>query len=135
MTYETRPRELLRMIRPQEVRTYALAKGWRRVPGVNGEIALFNHPHAQWDQLLVPLDETFDDYDKRIYEVIRTLAGIESRSEMEVLNDLLMADSDILRLGVTSAATDRGLIPLAEGINLLAGARKSLLASACSVLN
>src|SRR5262245_20426179 len=135
MTYETRPRELLRLIRPQEVRTYALAKGWRRVPGVNGEIALFNHPQAQWDQILVPMDETFDDYDKRILEVIQTLAGIESRPEMEVLNDLLMADSDILRFRVTSSATGRGLIPLGEGVNRVGGARKSLLASACSVVN
>src|SRR5438067_12586621 len=75
MTSETRPRELLRLIRPQEVRTYALAKGWRRVRGVNGEIALFDHPRVQWEQLVVPMDETFDDYDKRIFEVIQTLAG------------------------------------------------------------
>ena len=135
MTYETRPRDLLRLIRPQEVRTYALAKGWRRVRGVNGEIALFDHPRVQWEQLVVPMDETFDDYDKRIFEIIQTLAGIESRPEMEILNDLLMPDSDILRFRVASSATGQGWVPLSEGINLLAGARKSLLASACSVVN
>src|SRR5262249_2432663 len=133
MTYETRPRELLRLISPQEVRTYALAKGWRRVPGVNGEIALFDQPGFQWEQLVVPMDETFDDYDRRIFEVIRTLAEIEARPETEILDDLLMPDSDVLRFRLTSPAAARGLVPLVEGANLLSGARKALLASACSV--
>jgi hypothetical protein len=135
MTYETRPRNLLRSISPQEVRTYALAKGWRRVPGVNGEITVFDHPSIQWEQLIVPMDETFDDYDKRVFEVIQTLAGIEARPATEILDDLLMPDSDVLRFSVTSPATARGLVPFVEGIGLLSGARKGLLASACSVLN
>ncbi len=135
MTYETRPRDLLRLISPQEVRTYAKAKGWRRVEGINGEIALFEHLEAPWEQLVVPMDETFDDYDKRIFEVIQTLAGIEARPVAEILDDLLMPDSDVLRFRVTSSVTARGLVPLIEGTNLLSGARKSLLASACSVLN
>jgi hypothetical protein len=129
------PREILRLVNPQQVRAYALAKGWLRVPGVNGDIALFNHPRAQWDQLLVPMDERFDDYDQRISDVIRTLAGFESRPATEVLNDVLALESDILRVRVTSAATGRGSVPLVEGINLLVGARKGLLAAACSVIH
>jgi hypothetical protein len=123
------------LVNPQQVRSYALAKGWLRVPEVNGEIALFRHPASQWDQLLVPLDETFDDYDKRIFEVVQTLAGFEARSPMEVLDDLLIPDSDVLRFRVTSLATARGSVPLIEGINLLEGVRRSLLATACSVVH
>src|SRR5262245_50020815 len=135
MSSETLPRELLRLVKPQQVRTYALAKGWLRVPGVNGDIALFNHPQAQWDQLLVPMDEGFDDYDKRIFDVIQTLAGVESRMPTDVLNEVLTPESDILRFRVTSAATGRGSVPLVEGIHLLEGVRKSLLAAACSVVH
>jgi len=135
MNYETRPRELLRLVKPQQVRGYALAKGWQRVQGVNGEIALFDHSHSQWRQLVVPMDETFDDYDKRVFEVVQTLSEIESRPGTEILNDLLMPDSDVLRFRVTSASTARGLVPLIEGIALVEGAKKSLLAAACSVVN
>jgi hypothetical protein len=105
------------------------------VHGVNGQIALFDHPHAHWRQLLVPMDETFDDYDKRVFEVVQTLSEIESRSATEILNDLLMPDSDVPRYHVTSPAASRGLVPLVEGIDLVEGAKKSLLASACSVVN
>ena len=135
MDYECRPRELLRLVKSQQVRSYALARGWRRVQGVNGEIALFDHPQAQLRQLLVPLDETFDDYDKRVFELVQTLSEIESRSRTEILNDLLMPDSDILRYHVNSPTASRGLVPLVEGIDLVEGAKKSLLASACSVVN
>ncbi len=135
MNYETRPRELLRLVKPQQVRSYALAKGWQRVPGVNGEIALFDLPNSQWRQLVVPMDETFDDYDKRVFDVVQTLSEIESRPGAEILNDLLMPDSDVLRFGVASTSTARGLVPLTDGIALVEGAKKSLLAAACSVVN
>jgi hypothetical protein len=70
-----------------------------------------------------------------ISEVIQTLAGVEARPAREILDDLLMPDADIVRFRVTSPAAARGSVPLVEGTNLLSGARKSLLASACSVLN
>ena len=33
------PNSLLQRLKPQQVRGYALAKGWQRLPGVNGDIA------------------------------------------------------------------------------------------------
>ncbi len=62
MMNETLPKEILQSVKPQQVRGYAIAKGWQRVPNANGGIALFNHPGAQWDQLIVPMDESIDDY-------------------------------------------------------------------------
>jgi hypothetical protein len=135
MSNEMLPRTLLRQVTSQRMRAYAQANGWRRVAGVNGGIALFDHPGASWDQLLVPMDETYDDYDRSVLEVIRTLSGFESRAPWEVLNDLLMFDSDVLRFRVGSAAARRGTLPLSEGIRLLEGARRSLLAAASSVID
>ena len=111
--------DILQLIKPQHVRSYALAKGWKRVPGVNGEIALFNHPRGQLDQLIVPTDESFDDYANRLREVVENLAQFESRPIGEALNDLITPDADIVRYRVASAATGRGSIPLMEGIRLL----------------
>jgi hypothetical protein len=123
------------IIKPQQVRSYALAKGWQRMPGVNGNIALFNHPQGHWDQLIVPMDESFDDYAKRLGDVVENLAKFESRPVAEVLDDLITPEADILRYRVASQATGRGSIPLLEGVRLLDGARRSLLAEACSVLS
>ena len=135
MPDEALPEDILQLIKPQHVRNYALAKGWKSVPGANGEIALFSHPRGQWDQLVVPMDESFDDYAKRLSEVVENLARLESRPIVEVLNDLIAPDADILRYRVVSPATGRGSIPLMEGIRLLEGAKRSILAAACSVVN
>jgi hypothetical protein len=135
MSNEALPKEILQLIKPQQVRSYALAKGWQRVPGVNGKIALFSHPQGQWDQLLVPMDESLDDYAKRLRDVVENLAEFESLPVVEVLNDLMAWDADTLRYRVASSATGRGSIPLMEGIQLLEGAKRSILAAACSVLN
>jgi hypothetical protein len=135
MAHEALPKDILKLIKPQQVRGYALAKGWQRVPGVNGEVALFNHPRGQFDQLIVPMDESLDDYAKRLREVVENLAGFESRTVTEVLNDLITPEADILRYRIASAVTGRGTIPLLDGIRLLDGAKRSLLAAACSVVN
>jgi hypothetical protein len=135
MSHEALPEDILQLIKPQQVRSYAIAKGWHRVPNVNGEIALFNHPEGQWDQLIVPMDESFDDYANRLRDVVENLAGFEARPVAEVLNDLLTPEADILRYRVASPATGRGSIPLMEGIRLLEGAKRSILAAACSVVN
>jgi hypothetical protein len=135
MLNEPLPADLIGLVTPQHVRGYALAKGWQRVPGVNGNIALFNHPGAKWDQLIVPMDTRFDDYAKRIAEVIENLAAFEQRGATEILSDLLLPDSDVLRYRVVSAAASKGTLPLLEGIGLLEGAKRSLQAAACSVVN
>ena len=135
MSHEALPKNILQLIKPQQVRSYALAKGWQRVPDVNGRIALSTIPRGKWDQLIVPMDESFDDYAKRLRDVVENLAAFESRPVVEVLNDLMAADADILRYRVASSATGRGSIPLMEGIRILEGAKRSILAAACSVLN
>ena len=135
MLHEGLPKNILQLIKPQQVRSYALAKGWQRVPDVNGRIALFNHPNGNWDQLIVPMDESFDDYANRLRDVIENLAAFESRPVVEVLNDLITPDADILRYRVASLATGRGSIPLMDGIQLLEGAKRSILAAACSVVS
>lgn len=135
MPREDLPKDMLQLLRPQQVRSYALAKGWQRIPNVGGGIALFSHPGADLDQLLVPMDETFLDYSRRLRDVVETLADFEHRPVEEVLNDLIVSESDIVRFRVASPATERGSIPLQEGIRLLEGAKRSLLAAAHSVLS
>lgn len=134
MVDKSLPNNILQLLKPQQVRGYALAKGWQRVPGVNGDIALFQHPEGEWDQLIVPMDESLDDYAKRLRNVVENLASFEHRPAAEVLNDLLSPDADILRYRVVSPATGRGTIPLVDGIQLLEGAKRSILAAACSVV-
>lgn len=135
MFHDPVPKSVLKLITPQQVRSYALAKGWQRVAGVNGEIALFSHPGGQFDQLIVPMDDSLDDYANRLCDVVENLSEFESRPAAEVLNDLMAPESDTVRYRVASIATGRGSIPLIDGIRLLDGAKRSILAAACSVVH
>jgi len=81
------------------------------------------------------MEESFDDYAKRLRDVVESLAAFESRPVIEVLNDLVNVDADTLRYRVASPETGRGSIPLMEGIQLLEGARRTILAAACSVVS
>lgn len=135
MPREPRIDRILRSVKPQQVRSYALARGWQRIPQRNPNLAVFGHANADFEQLLVPMDDELLDYDRRLAEVVETLAGFEQRSAESILADLLTSDADIVRFRVSSPATDGGSIPLAEGIRLLEGSKRSLLAAAHSVLN
>lgn len=87
--------DLLKLIKPQQVCCYALANGWRRVPTKWPEIALFNSPTGELDQLIIPMDQSFHDYERRLEEVIENLAQAESRPAITVLHDLLTHEADI----------------------------------------
>jgi hypothetical protein len=134
MSYRDLPEDLLLQVRPFEVRRYAVAEGWRRVEGVNGTIALYQHPESDLDQLIVPLDPSMDDYGRGTADIIARLAERSGLSPIQVLEDLLNSPCDVLRFRLDEPDSQRGTIPLVQGIGLLAAAERALLSSACSVI-
>lgn len=134
MSYKGLPENLVARINPIDARAYATASGWKRVPNLNGKLAVYSHAKSDLDQLLIPLDSGMVDYRHRMAEVIANLAEDQGRPATEVLNDLLMPPSDVLRFRVDEPQNEAGIVPLVQGIDLLEGARKAILASACSVV-
>lgn len=134
MRYEQLPEDLLQLVTPQQARSYLLAKGWQRVPGVNGTIALFSRPESDEEQVIVPMEPSFDDYARRVADVVLELAEFEKRPTAEVLQDLLAPDADVVRYSVSSAGAEPGSLPLPQASRLLEGAKRSLLAAACSAI-
>ena len=134
MNYKGLPEHLVVRIKPADARAYAAASGWVRVPARNGKAAVYNRPGSDLDQLLIPLDPDLSDYSKRMAEVVEGLAEHQDRPAAEVLNDLLISPSDVLRFRVDEPETEAGVVPLVQGIELLEGARRAILASACSVV-
>jgi hypothetical protein len=134
MNYKGLPDSLVARINPMDARGYAIASGWKRLAGVNGKVAVYNYPGSDLDQLIVPIDAGAPDYARRMAEVVANLAEKEGRPAREILNDLLIPPSDVLRFRLDEPATQSGLLPLDQGIDLLMGARKALLSAACSVV-
>ncbi|WP_152050801.1 hypothetical protein [Tautonia marina] len=128
------PEHLVSRINPVEARHYVAASGWKRVTGVNGKVAVFDHPTSELDQLLIPLDAGLADYARRMAEVISTLAEHEGRPASDILDDLLLPPSDVLRFRMIGPGTQKGDVSLNQGIELLDGARKAILSAACAVV-
>jgi hypothetical protein len=125
---------LVARINPLDARAYAAASGWLRVPTINGKVAVYSHPKSDLDQLLIPLDVNLSDYPRRMAEVVVNLAEDQGRPAPEVLNDLLLPPSDVLRFTMDELDSQTGAIPLEQGLELLQGAKKALLSAACSVV-
>jgi hypothetical protein len=134
MAYRGLPEDLLQAVDPQELRSYALAKGWQRAGNVDGRFSVLSHPGSDLDQVLAPLNVYAPDYGRRIGDAVQVLSEKESRPALEVLNDLLQADADVLRFRVVSPEAVRGMLPLEEAVDLMEGAKQALLAAACSVI-
>lgn len=134
MSYKGLPEQLVARINSVDARGYAIASGWRRLPGINGKVAVYNHPSSDLDQLIVPLDAGLSDYGQRMAEVVANLAEKEGRPATEILDDLLLPPSDVLRFRIDEPGSRAGSLPLDQGIELLTGARKALLSAACSVI-
>ncbi len=134
MSYRNLPEDLVLQVRPLEVRRYAIAEGWQRAEGVNGVIALYQHPDSDLDQLIVPLDPLMDDYGRSMADVIERLAIRSGLSPLQILEDLLNSACDLVRFRLDEPDSQRGSIPLVQGISLLGAAERALLSAACSVI-
>jgi len=128
------PDSLTRLVTPLAVRVYAEGLGWQRVEGVNGKIAVYKNPDSPLRQLIVPLDEQFDDYGVRTAEAIQRLAEFEKRPAKEILNHLLLPPADLLFLREVSSDAEVGNLPLDRAARVIDGTRKVLLSAAHSVL-
>lgn len=125
--------DLVGRIRPKHAREYATANNWQRKSQDFGGLAVFDHKQLKLTQLLVPIDSDASDYPVRMLDVVQRIAEAEERPVLEVSNDLLNPDSDIVRYRIAdpSISSDLGLL---KGIEILEGAKRSLLSAAHSIL-
>lgn len=79
------PREKVAAIRPEQLETYATAKGWTLDEAASdGKAAIYRYPGIPQAELLVPRHHTFIDYPLRVGEVLHNLAVVEARTIWEV---------------------------------------------------
>jgi hypothetical protein len=134
MSREPIPADQARRVTPRALRVYAQALGWQKLEGVNGTVAVFHQPDSKAHQVLIPLDEGLDDYAEMVADAVVRLAEFEKRPVREVLDHLLLPPADLLHFRDTGLHTVDGTLPLGQAVDLLAGARKALLAQAHSVI-
>lgn len=134
MPTELVPVALTRMVSPRAMRNYAKGLGWKPVPSINGDIAVFHSPRSDLHQVLIPIDESFDDYGESVAEVVRKFAAFEQRPVSEILSHLLLPPADVIRFRETSPDSESGTLHLDQAVNVLEGARRTLLSLAHSAI-
>ncbi|WP_244875671.1 hypothetical protein [Winogradskya consettensis] len=80
-----------------------------------------------------PVDSRLRDYGLRVLDILRTLAVVEGRSELEILRDISTVSMDVH--SVRTFPTDRspGMIGLDDGVQAFESLRNLILAAAYSV--
>ncbi|QDG49511.1 hypothetical protein FIV42_01790 [Persicimonas caeni] len=135
MSYKGLDRHLVEKVQAADVRQYLLANDWRRVPDLPDEVAVFRRD-GDGQEVVVPMTPEFPEHQyRRMAEAISDIAGYEERAAEQVLNDLLTGPADVVRFRVDDPSVADGTILIEDGLNLFGGARKALLASACSVVD
>ncbi|MCA9634545.1 MAG: hypothetical protein KC420_00735, partial [Myxococcales bacterium] len=120
-------------LRPLAVRLYAESRGWTPVPLDGERFWLFRHPEERLRQLQIPMDADDLGFVDAMLDVVRRIAELERRAPDAVLADLQWPDADILRVRVVNRESEAGQLSLSADVDLREGARRALLAAACSV--
>ena len=128
-------RVIVGRLRPLAVRLYAESRGWISVPVEGERFWLFRHPELRLRQLQIPMDADDVGFVDAMLDVVRRVAELERRSMDTVLADLQWPDADIIRVRVVNRESEAGQLSLSADVDLREGARRALLAAACSVIN
>lgn len=80
-----------------------------------------------------PLDPRLRDYGIRVLDVLRVLAVVEQRSELDVLRDISNVSMDIHSIRTFPADSPPGMIGLEDGVQAFESLRNLILAAAYSV--
>ena len=135
MTRDLKP-EAVAQLSALDVKRYLVAKGCERVVGRKPDVGIFRRAgseEAEDAEVLLPLSLDFADVPEAMARAVDEIARFEQRPAAQVLRDLRRPRSDVLRFAVESRDTADGGIGLDEGLALLSGSKKALLAAACSV--
>ncbi len=124
-----RDAEILRAIRPLELVAYLRANGWRQEQRL--ERGAFWRKES--NELLLPLDSNLGDFANRMAEVLQMLERAEQRSQLEILEDLMMVSADVIRPRLPGADGE-GSLSLEQGTIVYEQARNLMLAAACAAI-
>jgi hypothetical protein len=130
-------REQLQGLDPVEIASYLQAKGWQRDESGYERAAVWTIEvnSGKSYEVLIPTDASVRDFPLRVAELLRTLADVEQRSQLDIMRDILYARSDVIRLRRSEEVNTVGGIPLVEGEKLIGEAVTLMTAAACAAIS
>lgn len=119
---------------PENIKTYISNRGWvfRDYSNEQQNIGLFE---KNGEQIVLPFDKGFKDYARRVYDLIKTLAELESTKELTILSEVKNISSDIIKFRLFGDALLSGTLPATDAVDFYQASKKLMLASACQTLD
>lgn len=122
-------------LRPRAVSSYLGAAGWTLAEVAPGsEFWELHETPGRPVRLMLPLDQTYADYARRLHEAIRRLCVVYDWNLDQLATHVAAARSDFMYVRADQASPD-GTIPLRQAESLLGGADNLLFFAACSAIN
>ncbi len=125
-------RDALLAVTPLALRAYATGEGWTPVEQYGAHSQVF--AYGDVGEIILPGTKALADYSNVVADVIRNLAEVENRDELQVYRDLASADKDVVRVRLPDADDD-GSIGVDVGVQLVNSSRDLLLSAACAAWN
>jgi hypothetical protein len=125
--------EILRTVRPLEVIAYLRSQGWQEAQRLERGAFWIKTEEAITHEVLIPFEATSHGYLQRIVELLAVLEEAESRSQIEIVEDLSFASADIIRPRLLGAFDD-GTISIEDGKAVYEHARSLMLSAACAAV-
>ncbi len=125
--------ETLRTIRPLEMVSYLRAHQWHQAEKLDRGAFWVKEDSGESFEILLPLDAALRDFPYRIAEALATLEEVEKRSQLEIVEDLVMTNADLVRprLPGVNHVSD---LTLEQGRIVYEQARNLMLAAACAAV-
>lgn len=114
-----------------DVLSYLTFRGWTMAssePGFRSILRTVRHG-SEWE-VVVPLDESLDDYPQAIRRIVQKVAEVEQVSELDVLRGIQSIGSDVIRVRAAHSSYADGTIPLDSGTALFEASKGMLVAAA-----
>ena len=89
--------DILKSLDPRQVAAYLQSKGWHERTRIPAQVSSWTRDTFSEDKLKIylPLNQDFDDYPRRMYEVMEILEKAENRSQLDILSDLITVANNI----------------------------------------
>jgi hypothetical protein len=100
--------DVLKSIEPSQVAAYLQSSGWHQVTCVPNRVSSWTKSTFSEDQLKVylPLDPEFEDYSRRMSEIMETLEKAENRSQLDILSELITTAPNITIQGLVTEVNE-----------------------------
>ncbi|RYG97388.1 MAG: hypothetical protein EON58_09880, partial [Alphaproteobacteria bacterium] len=114
-----------------DVLSYLTFRGWTVASSEPGfrTVLRTQRNGSEWE-VVVPLDESLDDYAQAIGRIVQKVAEVEGVSELDVLRSVQAIGTDVIRVRAAHSSYSDGTIPLDFGTALFEASRAMLVAAA-----